>query len=164
MTKRDRELLVEGVLKRWRRLQEEVKFVEADAANIAFSQGSGEPVQSSSISDKTARGAFMLDTIAEKKAWVDCVTEGMKWLDDEHPELRKLLYGHYGMWNMKGYKRSTARAFASYYCHEHFVSIREYHRMRIDAIDELAFTASEKGLLNAALNERKPCYNDSVKI
>ena len=157
MTKRDRELLVEGVLKRWRRLQEEVKSVEADAANIAFSQGTGEPVQSSSISDKTARGAFLLDTITEKKAWVECVTEGMKWLDEEHPELRKLLYGHYGMWNMKGYKRSTARAFASYYCHEHFVSIREYHRMRIDAIDELAFTASEKGLLNAALNERKPC-------
>ena len=147
MTKRDRELLVEGVLKRWRKLQEEVKQVEDDAANMAFSQGSGEPVQSSSISDKTARGAFLLDTIAEKKAWVECVTEGMRWLDEEHPELRKLLYGHYGMWNMKGYERSTARAFASYFCGEHYVSIREYHRMRIDAIDELAFTAAEMGLL-----------------
>jgi len=156
MTKRDRELLVEGVLKRWRRLQEEVKSVEADAANIAFSQGSGEPVQSSSISDKTARGAFLLDSVAEKKAWVECVTEGMKWLDEEHPELRKLLYGHYGMWNMKGYKRSTARAFASYFCGEHYVSIREYHRMRIDAIDELAFTATEKGLLQCGTEYEKP--------
>ena len=55
MTKRDRELMVEAVLKRWRKLQEEVWAVEDDAANIAFSQGSGEPVQSSSISDKTAR-------------------------------------------------------------------------------------------------------------
>lgn len=164
MTKRDRELLVEGVLKRWRKLQEEVKQVEDDAANMAFSQGSGEPVQSSSISDKTARGAFLLERIEDKKRWVECVTEGMKWLDEEHPELRKLLYGHYGMWNMKGYKRSTARAFASYFCGEHYVSIREYHRMRIDAIDELAFTAAEKGLLNAALNTKNPCYNDSVKI
>lgn len=147
MTKRDRELLVEGVLKRWRRLQEEVKFVEADAANMAFSQGSGEPVQSSAISDKTARGAFLLERIEDKKRWVECVTEGMRWLDEEHPELRKLLYGHYGMWNMKGYERSTARAFASYFCGEHYVSIREYHRMRIDAIDELAFTAAERGLM-----------------
>ena len=147
MTKRDRELMVEGVLKRWRRLQEEVKSVEADAANIAFSQGSGEPVQSSSISDKTARGAFLLESVAEKKAWVECVTEGMRWLDEEHPELRKLLYGHYGMWNIIGYKRSTARAFASYFCGEHYVSIREYHRMRIDALEELAFTAAERGLM-----------------
>ena len=95
MTKRERELLVEGVLKRWRKLQEEVRMVEDDAANMAFSQGSGEPVQSSSISDKTARGAFLLESVAEKKAWVECVTEGMRWLDEEHPELRKLLYGHY---------------------------------------------------------------------
>ena len=147
MTKRDRELLVEGVLKRWRKLQEEVKMVEDDAANMAFSQGTGEPVQSSSISDKTARGAFLLERIEDKKRWVECVTEGMRWLDEELPELRKLLYGHYGMWNMKGYERSTARAFASYFCGEHYVSIREYHRMRIDAIDELAFTAAERGLM-----------------
>lgn len=157
MTKRDRELMIEGVLKHWRRLQEEVWSVEQDAANIAFSQGSGEPVQSSSISDKTARGAFLLESIDEKKRWVDCVTEAMKWLDDERPEYRKLLYGHYGMWNVKGYKRSTARAFASYFCHEHFVSIRQYHRMRIDALDEVAFLAAEHGLLNAALKDKKTC-------
>ena len=78
MTKRDRELMVEGVLKRWRKLQEEVWSVEQDAANIAFSQGSGEPVQSSSISDKTARGAFLLESIADKKAWVDCVSAYLK--------------------------------------------------------------------------------------
>ena len=156
MTKRDRELIVEAVLKRWRKLQEEVWAVEDDAANIAFSQGSGEPVQSSSISDKTARGAFLLETVAEKKAWVECVTEGMRWLDEEHPELRKLLYGHYGMWNMKGYKRSTARAFASYYCHENYVSMRKYHFMRTDALDELAFIAAEKGLLQCCTEQRKP--------
>lgn len=156
MTKRDRELMVEAVLKRWRKLQEEVWAVEDDAANIAFSQGSGEPVQSSSISDKTARGAFLLEGIDEKRRWVECVTEGMKWLNEEHPELRKLLYGHYGMWNMKGYKRSTARAFASYFCGEHYVSIRQYHRMRIDAIDELAFTAAERGLLQCGTEHEKP--------
>ena len=147
MTKRDRETAVENVLKRWRKIQEEIKSVEDDAANMAFSQGSGEPVQSSSISDKTARGAFLLDTVAEKKAWIACVNEAMAWLDTEHPELRKLLYGHYGMYNQKGYKRSTARAFASYFCGEHFVSIRQYHRMRIDALDEVAFTAAERGLM-----------------
>lgn len=147
MKKRDRELMVEGVLKRWRKLQEEVLAAESDAANIAFSQGSGEPVQSSSISDKTARGAFLLESVAEKRAWVECITEAMAWLNEERPELRKLLYGHYGMYNKNGYRRSTARAFASYFCHEHFVSIREYHRMRIDAIDEVAFTAAERGLL-----------------
>ena len=43
MTKRDRETAVENVLKRWRKLQEEVKAVEDDAANMAFSQGSGDP-------------------------------------------------------------------------------------------------------------------------
>ena len=156
MTKRDRELMVEGVLKRWRRLQEEVKSVEDDAANMAFSQGSGEPVQSSSISDKTARGAFLLDTVAEKKAWIACVNEAMAWLDTEHPELRKILFGHYGMYTKQGYRRSTARAFANYYCHEHFVSMRKYHFMRIDALDEVAFTAAERGLLQCCTEQRKP--------
>ena len=157
MTKRDRELMVESVLKRWRKLQEEAWQVEQDAASVAFSQGSGEPVQSSSISDKTARGAFMLEGITEKKAWVECVTDAMKWLDEEHADLRKLLYGHYNMWSKTGYRRNTARAFASYFCHEHYVSIREYHRMRVDALDEVAFIAADKGLLSAALNDKKPC-------
>lgn len=147
MTKRDRELMVEAVLKRWKRLQAEVKDAEDEAANIAFSQGSGDPVQSSAISDKTARGAAVLETVAEKKAWIVCVNEAMAWLEQEQPEMRKLLYGHYGMYNPKGYKRSTARAFASYFCGEHFVSIRQYHRMRIDALDEVAFTATESGLM-----------------
>lgn len=155
MTKREREKAVEDVLKRWRKLQEEVWSAEQDAASVAFSTGS-EPVQSSTISDKTARGAFILEGIAEKKKWVECITEAMKWLDEEHSDLRKLLYGHYNMWSKAGYRRNTARAFASYFCHEHYVSIREYHRMRVDALDEVAFVAAEKGLLSAALNERKP--------
>lgn len=155
LTKRDRELMVEGVLKRWCKLQDEITAVEQDAENMAFSQGSGEPVQSSSISDKTARGAFLLESVSEKKAWVCCVNEAMKWMEEEHPDLRKLLYGHYGMWSKQGYRRSTARAFSSYFCHEHFVSIRQYHRMRIDALDEVAFTAAEKGLLQCGIERQK---------
>ena len=148
MTKRERELMVEAVLKRWRKLQEEVWAVEDDAANIAFSQGSGEPVQSSSISDKTARGAFLLDTVAEKKAWVECVTEAMSWLHDEQPDLERLLYGHYGMRHLRGYKRSSARAFADSYCKVYHISMREYHLRRIDALNEVAFEATERGLIH----------------
>lgn len=156
MTKRDRELMVEGVLKRWRKLQEEVWAVEDDAANIAFSQGSGEPVQSSSISDKTARGAFLLDTIIDKKAWVECVTAAMEWLHDEQPDLERLLYGHYGMRHLRGYKRSYARAFADSYCKVYHISMPEYHRRRIDALNEVAFNATEKGLLHSHNERRKP--------
>lgn len=156
MTKRDRELMVEGVLKRWRKLQEEVWAVEDDAANIAFSQGSGEPVQSSSISDKTARGAFLLDTITDKKAWVECVTAAMAWLHDEQPDLERLLYGHYGMRHLRGYKRSYARAFADSYCKVYHISMPEYHRRRIDALNEVAFNATEKGLLYSHNERRKP--------
>lgn len=156
MTKRDRELMVEGVLKRWRKLQEEVQMVEDDAANMAFSQGSGEPVQSSSISDKTARGAFLLDTISEKRAWVNCVTDAMKWLEHEQPDLKRLLYGHYGMDNMKGYKRSHARSFANSYCRVYHISMPEYHRRRIDALNEVAFNATECGLLHSHNERRKP--------
>lgn len=155
MTKRDRELAVENVLKRWKKLQEEVRAVEDDAANMAFSQGSGDPVQSSSISDKTARGAFLLESVQEKKAWISCIDEAMRWLEEEQPELRKLLFGHYWMWNKHGYKRSHARMFSDYFCMEHHVSIREYHRMRIDALDEVVFTATERGLFNAALNGKR---------
>lgn len=155
MTKRDRELMVEGVLKRWRRLQEEVKSVEADAANMAFSQGSGEPVQSSSISDKTARGAFLLESVAEKKAWVDCITDAMKWLEAEQPDLQRLLYGHYGMIYTKGYKRTRARSFAESYCKVYHIAMSEYHNRRIDALDELAFMAIEHGLLHSCNERRK---------
>lgn len=154
MTKRDRELMVEGVLKRWRKLQEEVWAVEEDAANVAFSQGSGEPVQSSSISDKTARGAFLLEGIAEKSRWVQVVTEGMDWLREENPDLERLLYGHYGMRHLRGYKRNHARAFVKNYCTVYHISVPEYHRRRIDALDEVAYYATEAGLFHSH-NERK---------
>ena len=156
MTKRDRELMVEAVLKRWRKLQEEVWAVEDDAANIAFSQGSGEPVQSSSISDKTARGAFLLEGIDEKRKWVECVTEAMSWLHDEQPDLERLLYGHYGMRHLRGYKRSSARAFADSYCKVYHISMAEYHRRRIDALNEVAYNATEEGLLHSHNERRKP--------
>ena len=148
MTKRDRELMVEAVLKRWKRLQAEIKDAEDEAANIAFSQGSGDPVQSSTISDKTARGAAVLETVAEKRAWVECVTAALDWLDEEQPDLKKLLIGHYGMKHMKGYRRSRARAFADSYCRSYHISMREYHLRRIDALNEVAFEATERGLIH----------------
>lgn len=147
MTKRERELKVESVLKRWRKLQEEVWAVEQDAANVAFASGSGEPVQSSSISDKTATGAFILESIDDKRRWVECVTEAMKWLEEEQPDLQRLLYGHYGMRHNRGYKRSHARAFADSYCKVYHISMREYHLRRVDALNEIAFEATENGLL-----------------
>lgn len=148
MTKRDRELMVEAVLKRWKRLQAEVKDAEDEAANIAFSQGSGDPVQSSSISDKTARGAAVLESVAEKRAWVECVTAAMEWLHEEQQDLERLLYGHYGMRHMRGYKRTRARAFADGYCKVYHISMREYHLRRIDALNEVAFEATERGLIH----------------
>ena len=66
------------ILMRWRRFQSEVWTTQEDAECIAFSQGTGEPVQSSNISDKTARGAFLLDSIDEKRKWLDCVTEALE--------------------------------------------------------------------------------------
>ena len=149
MTKRERELKVESVLKRWRKLQEEVWAVEQDAANVAFASGSGEPVQSSSVSDKTATGAFILESIDDKRRWVECVTDAMKWLEEEQPDLQRLLYGHYGMRHNRGYKRSHARAFADSYCKVYHISMREYHLRRVDALNEIAFEATENGLLRA---------------
>lgn len=149
MTKRDRELMVEAVLKRWKRLQAEVKDAEDEAANIAFSQGSGDPVQSSSISDKTARGAAVLESVAEKRAWVECVTAAMEWLHEEQPDLERLLYGHYGMRHLRGYKRTRARSFAESYCRVFHISMPEYHRRRVDALNEVAFNATEAGLLHS---------------
>lgn len=155
MTKRDRELIVESVLKRWRKLQEEVWAAEEDAANMAFSQGNGEPVQSSRISDKTFRGAMALESVEEKRRWVKCVTDAMKWLEDEQPDLQRLLYGHYGMRHMRGYKRSHARAFADSYCKVYHISPAEYHRRRIEALGEIAFNATEDGLLHSHKERRK---------
>lgn len=155
MTKRERELKVEAVLKRWRKLQEEVWAVEQDAANVAFASGSGEPVQSSNLSDKTATGAFILESIDEKRRWVECVTDAMKWLEEEQPDLQRLLYGHYGMRQNRGYKRSHARAFADSYCKVYHISPAEYHRRRIDALGEIAFNATESGLLHSHNERRK---------
>lgn len=155
MTKRERELKVEAVLKRWRKLQEEVWAVEQDAANVAFASGSGEPVQSSNLSDKTATGAFILESIDEKRRWVKCVTDAMAWLEEEQPDLQRLLYGHYGMRHLRGYKRNSARAFADSYCKVYHISPAEYHRRRIDALGEIAFNATEDGLLHSHNERRK---------
>lgn len=162
MTKRERELAVEAVLKRWKKLQDEVMQVEEDAASVAFSQGSGEPVQSSSISDKTARGAFMLDSIDEKRKWIQAITDGMNWLDEEQPELRLLLWGHYGMKYANGYRKKYARSFMLSYCAVFAISESEYKSRRWDALSEIAFYATEAGLLRickqykSAVNRRKP--------
>lgn len=156
MTKRDRELMVEGVLKRWRKLQEEVWTAEQDAANIAFSQGSGEPVQSSSISDKTARGAFLLDGISEKRKWVEVITDAMRRMRAEQPDLQRLLYGHYWMDHLKGYRRAHAKSFTESYCTVYHISVSEYKERRKDALWAVTFEAAEAGLFKTVLDDKKP--------
>ena len=135
------------ILMRWRRFQSEVWTTQEDAECIAFSQGTGEPVQSSNISDKTARGAFLLDSIDEKRKWLDCVTEALEWMKDERPEWYSLLYGHYGMKYSRGYKRKYAKSFTESYCKVRMVGRETYRQQRLAAIKEIVSYARFKGLL-----------------
>ena len=151
MTAQERKHICEEKLKRWRNLQDEVWLAEDDAENVAFSQGSGDPVQSSSISDKTYRGAMILERVEDKRAWVECIEKAMAWLEHERPDIHRLLRGHYGMIYTRGYKRKHARSFADSYCKVYGISMREYHARRVEGLEEVAYQASEKGLLK---NER----------
>ena len=153
MTERERELIVEEKLKHWKRLAAEVQDAEEEAANVAFSQGSGDPVQSSSISDKTARGADILETVQEQRRWIECINAGLEWLQDEQPDLRRLLIGHYGMRRRDGYKSKRAAWFTMEYCRCYHISVSEYKLRRREALRELASLAVEYGLIS---NRRKP--------
>ena len=163
MTKDDMIREVEKHLKMWRKEQDRVWNTERDAASIAFSHGDGEPVQSSAISDKTARAAFMLDSIRDVRVWVDCITDAMQWLSQERPDLQRLLYGHYGMEHQRGYKRKTAKSFTKSYRIVYGISYSEYNQRRLDALDEVSHFATEYGLFrrckqfNSELNDKKQC-------
>lgn len=147
MTAQERKHICEDHLKRWMKLRDEVNMAEDDAANVAFSQGSGEPVQSSNISDKTYRGAMMLERVEEKRAWVDCIDKAMAWLEEERPDIHRLLHGHYGMKYLRGYKRKHAKSFTESYCKVYGINRMEYYRRRVEGLEEVAYQASEAGLL-----------------
>lgn len=147
MTAQERKRICEDHLKRWMKLRDEVNMAEDDAANVAFSQGSGEPVQSSSISDKTFRGVLMLEQVETKRLWVECIEKAMAWLETERPDIHRLLYGHYGMKYSRGYKRKWARSFTESYCKVYEINRTEYHRRRVEGLEEVAYQASEMGLL-----------------
>ena len=153
MTERERELIVEEKLKRWKRLQAEVTDAEEEAANVAFSQGSGDPVQSSAISDKTARGAEILERVQDQRRWIECINAGMEWLHDEQPDLRRLLLGHYSMRKRDGYKSKRAAWFTLEYCRCYHISVTEYKTRRREALRQIASLAVEYGLIS---NRRKP--------
>ena len=155
MTERDRELIVEEKLKHWKRIRAEVKDAEEEAANVAFSQGSGEPVQSSSISDKTARGAAVLDRVEEQARWIECIRDGLEWLRDEQPDLRRILIGHYGMRHNRGYKAKHAAAFTLEYCRCYHISVSEYKLRRREALHQIASLAVEYGLISNRREKNK---------
>ena len=135
MTAQERKHICEEHLKRWMKLRDEVNMAEDDAANVAFSQGSGDPVQSSTISDKTFRGAMMLEQVETKRLWVECIEKAMAWLEEERPDIHRLLYGHYGMKYSRGYKRKWARSFTESYCKVYEINRTEYHRRRVEGRD-----------------------------
>ena len=147
MTERERELIVEDKLKHWKRLQAEVRDAEEEAANVAFLSGSGDPVQSSAISDKTARGAAVLESVEEQRKWIACINAGMEWLHDEQPDLRRLLIGHYGMRKPNGYKAKHAAWFTREFCRAYHISVSEYKLRRREALHQLASLAVEQGLI-----------------
>lgn len=146
MTAQERKHICEDKLKRWMKLRDEVNMAEDDAANVAFSQGNGEPVQSSTISDKTYRGALILERVEDKRAWVDCIEKAMAWLEVERPDIHRLLYGHYGMKYNRGYKRKWAKSFTDSYCKVYGINRMEYFRRRVEGLEEVAYQASEAGL------------------
>lgn len=147
MTAAEMKKLVEDHLKRYKALQDEVRAAEDDAANVAFSQGSGDPVQSFTLSDKTFRGALLLETVDQARAWVDCIDRSMAWMEENRPDIHRLLYGHYGMRYTRGYRRKHARAFMVAYCTTYHISESEYKNRRGEGLEELAFDATEAGLL-----------------
>ena len=147
MTAQERKRICEDHLKRWMKLKDEVNMAEDDAANVAFSQGSGDTVQSSTISDKTFRGVLMLEQVETKRLWVECIEKAMAWLEEERPDIHRLLYGHYGMRYSRGYKRKWARSFTESYCKVYEINRTEYHRRRVEGLEEVAYQASEMGLL-----------------
>ena len=148
MTERDRELIVEEKLKHWKRLQAEVRDAEEEAANVAFSQGSGDPVQNSTISDKTARGAAMLESVEGQRRWIECVHDGLELLRDEQPDLRRILIGHYSMRKADGYKAKRAARFTMEFCRCYHISVSEYKLRRREALRQIASLAVEYGLIS----------------
>lgn len=155
MTEAERIHEVEKKLKGWRKLQERAWAAEEDAAAIAFSHGDGGPVQSSTISDKTFRGAEMLAAAQSDIAWVDTITEGMDWMKEERPELFNLIKGHYGMIYMRGYRRRHAKSFMESYRKVYCIGPTSYHDRRKEALRELATAAVERGLLSVTRSYKK---------
>ena len=154
MTAQEMKKLVEDHLKRYKALQEQVRAAEDDAANVAFSQGSGDPVQSSTLSDKTFRGALLLETVDQARAWVDCITRSMTWMEENRPDLHRLLDGHYGMRYTRGYRRKHAREFSAAYCTTYHISESEYRTRRVEGLEELTIDATEAGLIGRKIQVR----------
>lgn len=146
MTELERVREIENHLKRWRWEQSKAALAEQDAAYIAFSHGEGGPIQSSGISDKTARGAELLAASAQLIAWVDTITDAMSWLKVDRPELYNLLQGHYGMNYARGYRRRHAKSYMESFRTVYRISPTTYHEMRKEALREVSAWAIEAGL------------------
>lgn len=146
MTELERIREVEEHLKRWRREQAQAAAAERDAADIAFAHGDGGPVQSSTISDKTARGAELLAANARLIKWVDTIAEAMAWMRQDRPDLYNLLRGHYGMEYPRGYRRRYAKSFTESFRKVYRIGITTYHEMRKEALREISGWAIEAGL------------------
>lgn len=147
MTEAERIHEVENKIKGWRLLKERVKEAEAEAAAIAFAGGAaGGPVQTSTISDKTYRGAELLAAVEKDVAWIATIQEGMDYLKEEHPELFYLLKGHYGMIHRKGYSKNRAGSFERSYRNTYFIGHSAYFERRKTALKVLADIALQNGL------------------
>ena len=147
MTEVERIREVEKKLKGWRKLNDRVKEVEEDAAALAFSGGSaGGPVQTSTIADKTYRGAEMLAAMETDRRWVDTIDEAMDYLKRESPVLHNLIKGHYGMLYKRGYRKKHAALFEKSFRDSHFISHQTYHRWRHKALALIVEVAIQNGL------------------
>lgn len=145
MTKAERVKEVVEKISRWRHLCERVEDAKQEAAALAFSYGSGG-VQTSSISDKTYRGAALLAGIERDAAWVNTIREGMRYLQETRPELAALLAGHYCMDDRRGHRKKRSSDFAKAYQAANRIRRTTYDEWRREALDELAGIALQNGL------------------
>ena len=134
MTAREREREIETRLKRWRKLQREASIMRYEESHLLVN------INELNEDEWNRRKSV--------KEWVDCITYAMKWLKEKQPDIYSLLYGHYRMTMEDGYTKAGAASYSRSYRTVYHISEREYDNRRYKGLREVAFIATENGLLN----------------
>lgn len=145
-TIKERERATRDKLKHYQQIKRRIREANEDIEAGQLGSRSGDPVQTSTHSDPTARGAERLLAMLNDEEWLHAIDDALKELRTTDKEVEQIIRRHFRLDSAKGYQRKYNGRVRRDTMYDLAISESVYYERLEAGIKTVMVYAAERGL------------------